>query len=280
MGGTGASIAWHLLIYPAMRIHDDEVVAKSICFGQSLNSQEETGLKYTMRNMQSLVIAGLFTAICLQTTGCSNPADDKFKAEATPPKPSNKTSTTSATDGDKAPEAKALPAGAKLVKAVAASSKIEFTGSKVTGKHDGGFKLFTAEAQVDSAKKQLIDFKATIDMNSTWSDSDRLTGHLKNQDFFDVAKFPTSVFEATEIKAVGGETKPAGSTHSITGNLTLHGVTKSIAFPAKVAIAENGGVMFDTEFAINRKDFGIVYPGKTDDLIRDEVVLRLNVKAE
>jgi hypothetical protein len=45
-------------------------------------------------------------------------------------------------------------------------------------------------------------------------------------------------------------------------------------------MASNGGVTFDTEFAINRKDFGIVYPGKTDDLIRDEVVLRLNVKAE
>ena len=93
------------------------------------------------------------------------------------------------------------------------------------------------------------------------------------------ASFPTG-HASFGIKAVGGETKPAGSTHSITGNLTLHGVTKSIAFPAKVAIAENGGVTFDTEFAINRKDFGIVYPGKTDDLIRDEVVLRLNVKAE
>jgi|GEM_PF-5500495 len=77
---------------------------KSLCFGLNLNSHDETGLKYNMRKMQSLVIAGLFTAICLQTTGCSNPADDKFKAEATPPKPSNKTSTTSATEGDKSPD--------------------------------------------------------------------------------------------------------------------------------------------------------------------------------
>ena len=51
MGGTGSAFAWHLLIYPAMRIHDDEVVAKSLCFGQSLNSQEETGLKCESINL-------------------------------------------------------------------------------------------------------------------------------------------------------------------------------------------------------------------------------------
>lgn len=236
-------------------------------------------MKPSTHLMQSWFVVGTLTAISLQMTGCSNPADDKFQAVAKPSMPSVKVSAESAVVGDKALEVRALQDAIKLVKAVAASSRIEFTGSKVTGKHDGGFKLFTAEAKVDSAKKQLVNFKATIDMNSTWSDNDNLTAHLKNQDFFDVPKFPTSVFETTEIKS-GSEAKLAGSNQIITGNLTLHGVTKSIAFPAKVAVADNGGVSLSTEFAINRKDFGMIISGKADDLIRDEVVLRLNIQAE
>ena len=64
----------------------------------------------------------------------------------------------------------------------------------------------------------------------------------------------------------------------MTGNLTLHGVTKSIQFPAKIAVAPEAATL-DSEFFINRKDFGINYPGMTNDLIRDEVVIRLAVRA-
>ncbi len=214
-------------------------------------------------------------------TGCSNPADDKFQAQALP---AGAPAEVEAKPDALSPEVAGavpvtLPEGAKKVQAVAAESKVEFTGSKVTGSHSGGFKAFTAEAVVDPAKKALIDFSATIDMNSTWSDNERLTGHLKNQDFFDVPKFPTSTFATTKV-AAGGDAKLAGSNTMITGNLTLHGVTKQISFPAKVEVAETGAVKLDTEFAINRKDFGIVYGGKADDLIRDEVVIRLAVKAQ
>lgn len=218
--------------------------------------------------------------IGLQLTGCSNPADDKFKAQAVSPGVAAEKDANTGISPVPAPEvALALPDGAKKVQAVAADSKVDFIGSKVTGSHSGGFKSFTAEAVVDPAKKTLLDFTATIDMNSTWSDNDNLTGHLKNQDFFDVPKFPTSSFQTTKV-AAGGDAKLAGSNVMITGNLTLHGVTKQIAFPAKVEVAETGAVKLESEFAINRKDFGIVYGGKADDLIRDEVVIKLAVKAQ
>jgi hypothetical protein len=67
-----------------------------------------------------------------------------------------------------------------------------------------------------------------------------------------------------------------GST--VTGDLTLHGVTKSISFPAKIE-ATDGAVDVTAEFAINRFDFEIKYPGRANDLIRKEVVLKLKVKA-
>ena len=56
------------------------------------------------------------------------------------------------------------------------------------------------------------------------------------------------------------------------------GQTKSITFPAKITVGD-AEVAVESEFSINRKDFGIVYAGKTDDLIRDDVVIRLNLKS-
>ena len=63
----------------------------------------------------------------------------------------------------------------------------------------------------------------------------------------------------------------------MTGVLTLRGVQKEITFPCELTIDEKR-VSVTTEFTIKRKDFGIVYPGRPDDLIRDEVLLKLEVK--
>ena len=63
----------------------------------------------------------------------------------------------------------------------------------------------------------------------------------------------------------------------MTGNLQLHGVTKSITFPATIVVSP-GLIAVDSTFAINRKDFSINYAGVADDLIRDDVVLTLHVR--
>jgi polyisoprenoid-binding protein YceI len=108
-------------------------------------------------------------------------------------------------------------------------------------------------------------------MDSTWSDNDRLTGHLKSPDFFDVATHPTAVFTLTSVSGTGAQ-------QTVTGNLDLHGVTKSISFPAQVQVGDDA-VTVKAEFAINRKDFNINYPGRPDDLIRDNVVINLDLRA-
>ena len=150
----------------------------------------------------------------------------------------------------------------------AASSAVNFTGSKVTGSHSGGFKTVSGHFTVKDGQLVGNDHKVVIDVNSLWSDSDKLTGHLKSADFFDAEKFPESTFEATSL------TKKSDTSYEVSGNFTLHGVTKNITFPATVS--QNGeAVKIGAKFDINRKDFGIVYAGKTDDLIRDEVVIEL-----
>jgi len=62
----------------------------------------------------------------------------------------------------------------------------------------------------------------------------------------------------------------------ISGDLTLHGVTRQISFPATASATETE-VSATAEFSINRQDFGIAYPGMPDDLIRDLVVIKLSL---
>ena len=114
----------------------------------------------------------------------------------------------------------------------------------------------------------------TIDSASVKADDPKLTEHLKTPDFFDVAKFPEAKFESTSIKP-GGE---KGASHTVTGNLMLHGVTKSITFPATISVTPDVATV-DANFAINRKDFGINYAGALDNAIRDEVVMTLRIRA-
>ena len=65
----------------------------------------------------------------------------------------------------------------------------------------------------------------------------------------------------------------------MTGNFQLHGVTKSVTFPATIGVSADA-ITVESTFTINRKDFGINYAGPADNLIRDEVVMTLHIKAE
>lgn len=160
-----------------------------------------------------------------------------------------------------------------------ASSEIGWTGRKVTGKHDGSFGTFDGYLIVDTTGVQGVRF--TMDTRTITSDNDRLTEHLKSEDFFAVEQYPEAVFESTSIAAIVDSTANAtGQTtrFTVTGNLTMHGTTKSVTFPASIRKSPSS-VAAQAEFAINRKDWGIVYTGKPDDLIRDAVDIRFSIVA-
>mgnify|MGYP003576603600 CR=1 FL=1 len=156
-----------------------------------------------------------------------------------------------------------------------ADSKLTYVGAKVSKKHDGSFGTFkgTVNAVGNDPTKSTVTVE--IDTASITSDDEKLTKHLKSADFFDVEKFPKARFTSTAIKAGGDK----GASHTVTGNLELHGVTKSITFPATIKMS-NDAVDVDAEFSINRKDFGIVYPGMPDDLIKDEVLIKLEIRSK
>ena len=70
------------------------------------------------------------------------------------------------------------------------NATIGFVGSKVTGSHVGGFKLFKGTFEVVPTKLESSKITAEIDTSWIFTDNDRVTNHLKSPDFFDVAKFP------------------------------------------------------------------------------------------
>lgn len=219
-------------------------------------------------------LAVLFTPLALGAlVACTDPVGDAPKATVAP-SDTPASASAPAPSGSGAPTASAVPAGATRYAFVQDGTQegamITFVGAKVTQKHDGGFKKIngTIDVSGDQAK---VD--AEIDMASVYTDTPKLTGHLQSPDLFDVAKFPTARFTSKSI------TKNADGTSTVTGDLTLHGVTKTLSFPATVA-ATPEEASAKAEFAINRKDFGIVYPGMPDDLIKDEVLLKLDVKAK
>ena len=154
-------------------------------------------------------------------------------------------------------------------------SKVEFVGAKITAKHEGSFGVFHGTIGLVDGDPSKSTVSAEIDVASLTIEPAKLAGHLKSADFFDAQKFPKAKFASTAIQTGGAN----GATHTVTGNLELHGVTKSITFPAKVSVAGDQ-VSVDAEFAINRKDFSIVYPGAPDDLIKDDVLIKLSLHAK
>jgi polyisoprenoid-binding protein YceI len=169
------------------------------------------------------------------------------------------------------PAAAPAPAGS-----FALNGAIAFTGAKVTGKHDGTFQSWRGTAVVTDGQLASITF--SVDTASLKTDAAKLDEHLKGGDFFDVAKFATATFESTEVKAgAPADSKLVGATHTVTGNMTILGISKSVTVPAKLEIGTDGTFKALSEFAINRKDFNIVYPGKPDDLIKEDVALKIEV---
>lgn len=201
---------------------------------------------------------------------------------------------------DKAAEAETTEAGTvKEVSGEAATytidkenSKIEWTGSKPTGKHTGTINL--ADGTVSVKDNALDTGKFTIDMNTiTVTDlkagdgKEDLEGHLKGtggteadfDHFFNVKKYPQANFEITKAVTENGKT-------SVEGNLTMKGITKNVKFPATVTVNGNTVTVVSDPFTINRTLWNVNYGSKSvfdnlgDKFINDDIELKVSVTAK
>jgi polyisoprenoid-binding protein YceI len=168
-------------------------------------------------------------------------------------------------------------------------SSFIWTAKKVTGEHTGTIKI--AEGKIYSDKGMFTGGEFSIDMNSL-KDTDltdegynaKLTGHLKSEDFFDVAKFPKTIFKLKTCAPIK-DAKPNVVNYYIKGDLTIKGITKEIAFPALVTLKDKG-IVASADFNIDRTDFDLKYrsgkfdPGIGDKMIYDEFNVKVNIVAE
>ena len=156
-------------------------------------------------------------------------------------------------------------------------SNIQWIGTKPTGRHHGT--LLLKEGSLDAESNKIKGGSFVIDMNSLAAfDEDnaansKLQTHLKSADFFESDKYGTAMFEITNVQegvsAGDKEVVMKGATHTITGNLKIKEVVKSISFPATVVFTADQ-ITADAEFNMDRTIWGINY--KSDKSLGDKII--------
>jgi polyisoprenoid-binding protein YceI len=140
------------------------------------------------------------------------------------------------------------------------NTKLTFVGKKPDGKHEGGFKKVSGSATVPDGDVSKLTVAIDIETDSIYSDDAKLTGHLKNADFFDVKNHPKASFKSTKIEK-------GDKGYTVTGELTLLGKSKPVTFPATIA-ATADGLAVSAAFAIDRTQWGMEYgKGKIEDKV-------------
>ncbi|AZB11037.1 YceI family protein [Chryseobacterium sp. G0162] len=166
--------------------------------------------------------------------------------------------------------------------------------------HKGGFAPRWGTLNVKSGDLsieggQVVAGNFNIDMTSIKVDPASVTekdkkpadleAHLKNPDFFDVEKNPTSDFKITSVSDLKEAPKDAvaGANKTVSGNLTLMGKTMNVTFPAKVDVADNTAAI-QAKFTVNRTDWGIKFGTTETDpaewMISKDIEIAIDVKAK
>jgi polyisoprenoid-binding protein YceI len=150
----------------------------------------------------------------------------------------------------------------------------------IMSSHNGTFSISKGSLSVTSGMLTGGDFE--IDMSSlkildikAENKNAKLAGHLKSADFFETDKYPNATFQIASSKPLSADSI------EVTGNLTMKGVTKSIAFPVRLS-ASDSVVTAKAKFYINRKDWNMSYRTDKsfgDELIRPEVLIELIIAA-
>lgn len=162
-----------------------------------------------------------------------------------------------------------------------AHSEAVFQVRHLITKVRGRFSNFEGTVEFNEDRPELSSVKVSVDASSIDTSEPDRDKHLRSADFFGVETYPTLTFESTKVR------KTAGSKFDVTGDLTIHGVTKEVTLPVTfIGLAkdpwgkERAG--FETEVTINRKDFGLLWNAALETggfLVGDDVKINLSIQA-
>lgn len=143
----------------------------------------------------------------------------------------------------------------------------------------GRFNDFSGTIHHDPEDPANSKVEFTVQATSIDTRNDQRDNHLRSADFFDVEKFPTLSFKSTGVEGSGNELQ-------VTGDLTIHGVTKQVTIPVEflgsMSTPMGPRAGFSTEFEIDRKEFGITWNRALDQggaILGDEVSIDIDVEA-
>lgn len=140
----------------------------------------------------------------------------------------------------------------------------------------GSFTKVEGEINLDTADLAKSSVNATVHIDSVSTGVVKLDEHLKNADFFEAPKFATATFKSSKVEKAGDKAL------KVSGDLTIHGVTKPVTFDVTVnaigehPMAKKPAAGFDATAKIKRSDFGI---SKYVPNVSDDVTIRITTEA-
>ncbi len=140
----------------------------------------------------------------------------------------------------------------------------------------GKFNTFEGTLEYDVATKTLTSARGTIQAASIDTNNEKRDGHLRNEDFFNVSKFPAITFESTSVKKTGE------NEFEMTGNLNVLGVDREVVLPIVIngpVDGRRGGKLIgvECETTLDRRDLGITHSPSA--VIGDKVKISIEVEA-
>lgn len=163
----------------------------------------------------------------------------------------------------------------------ASHADVSFQVRHLVSQVSGRFNAFEGSVRIDRERPEASSVEFTIQSESIDTSNEKRDEHLRSADFFDVASHPSITFKSTSMKAVGGER------YEVTGDFTMHGVTKSITLPVEVLgeMKDPWGhqrIGFQISATINRKDYGISFNKVLDQgglMLGEDVKVSVNLEA-
>jgi polyisoprenoid-binding protein YceI len=158
-------------------------------------------------------------------------------------------------------------------------SSVSFSIRHLVSRVSGRFNDFSGTIQYDPAAPEKSQVEAVVQMASIDTDNEKRDGHLKSPDFFDVTQYPVVTFKSTK-------SEKQGDLLIVTGDLTMHGVTKSIVMPVEILgigthpMRDNAPVAgFASQAVLKRSEFGVNSWTDPAKVLGDEVSVTLAIEA-
>ncbi|HEX5760093.1 MAG TPA: YceI family protein [Thermoanaerobaculia bacterium] len=160
-------------------------------------------------------------------------------------------------------------------------SAVSFSVRHFVSNVPGRFRDFDGTIKYDKQAPANSSVEFTVQAASIDTDNDDRDTHLKSADFFDAEKFPTLSFASSGVQAKDADTL------EVTGDLTIHGVTKRVTIPVEILgtmagpRGEKAG--FETSFTVNRKEYGVIWNRVLDaggTVLGEDVKINIAIEAD